>query len=70
MLIAADVLQNMYVAFLPGEGGTEGSFYVNHAVSEAQVPGLSGVTSGRYEDSILQDLMPAIEITVLERRVR
>ena len=69
-LIAADVLQNMYVAFLPGEGGTEGSFYVNHVVSEAQVPGLSGVTSGRYEDSILQDLMPAIEITVLDRRVR
>ncbi len=70
LLIAADVLQNMYVAFLPGEGGTEGSFYVNHAVSEAQVPGLAGVTSGRYEDSILQDLLPAIEITVLERRVR
>lgn len=70
VLIAADVLQNMYVAFLPGEGGTEGSFYVNHAVSEAQVPGLAGVTSGRYEDSILKDLIPAIEITVLERRVR
>lgn len=70
LLIAADVLQNMYVAFLPGDGGTEGSFYVNHAVSEAQVPGLSGVTSGRYEDSILEDLLPAIEITVLERRVR
>ena len=70
VLIAADVLQNMYIAFLPGEGGTEGSFYVNHTVSEAQVPGLSGVTSGRYEDSILEDLMPAIEITVLDRRVR
>ena len=70
LLIAADVLQNMYVAFLPGEGGTEGSFYVNHAVSEAQVPGLAPVTSGRYEDSIVQDLIPAIEITVLERRVR
>ena len=70
LLIAADALQNMYVAFLPGEGGTEGSFYVNHAVSEAQVPGLAGVTSGRYEDSIVHDLMPAIEITVLERRVR
>jgi enterochelin esterase-like enzyme len=70
VLIAAEVLQNMYVAFLPGEGGTKGSFYVNHTVSEAQVPGLSGVTSGRYEDSILQDLLPAIEITVLDRRVR
>jgi hypothetical protein len=70
LLIAADVLQNMYVAFLPGEGGTEGSFYVNHAVSESQVPGLSGITSGRYEDSILEDLIPAIEITVLGRRVR
>jgi hypothetical protein len=70
VLIAANVLQNMYVAFLPGEGGTEGSFYVNHAVSEAQVPGLAGVTSGRYEDSIVQDLLPAIEVTVLERRVR
>jgi hypothetical protein len=70
LLIDANVLQNMYVAFLPGAGGTEGSFYVNHAVSEAQVPALSGVTSGRYEDSIVQDLMPAIEITVLDRRVR
>ena len=43
---------------------------MNHAVSEAQVPGLAGVTSGRYEDSIVQDLMPAIEITVLDRSVR
>ena len=55
---------------VPGEGGTEGSFYVNHAVSEAQVPGLAGVTSGRYEDSIVEDLMPALEIEVLDRRVR
>jgi hypothetical protein len=69
-LIASGSLQNLYVAFLPGEGGTEGSFYVNHAVSEAQVPGLLTVTSGRYEDSILNDLMPAIEATVLEGRVR
>jgi enterochelin esterase-like enzyme len=64
-LIAAGALQNMYVAFLPGAGGTEGSFYVNHAVSEAQVPGLTTVTSGRYEDSIVNDLIPAIEIDVL-----
>jgi hypothetical protein len=39
-------------------------------VSEAQVPGLTPVTSGRYEDSIVQDLLPAIEINVLDRRVR
>ena len=53
-----------------GAGGVEGSFYVNHAVSESQVPGIAVVTSGRYEDSIVNDLMPAIEITVLEGRVR
>lgn len=70
LLIDANVLQNLYVAFLPGAGGTKGSFFVNHAVSEDQVPGLSGVTSGRYEDSIVQDLLPAIEITALDRRVR
>jgi hypothetical protein len=34
------------------------------------VPGLLSVTSGRYEDSIVNDLIPAIEITVLENRVR
>jgi hypothetical protein len=70
LLISGNVLQNLYVAFLPGEGGTEGSFFVNHAVSEAQVPDLIPVTSGRYEDSILQDLIPAVETTVLEGRVR
>lgn len=70
LLIGAGEIQNMFLAFVPGEGGTEGSFYVNHAVSESQVPGLSPVTSGRYEDSLLQDLMPAIEGGLLAGRVR
>jgi hypothetical protein len=69
-LVFAGVVQNMFLAFLPGEGGTEGSFYVNHAVPESQVPGLTPVTSGRYEDSIIQDLIPYIEGNVLPGRVR
>jgi hypothetical protein len=70
LLIDAGLIQNMFVAFLPGEGGTEGSFYVNHVVSESQVPGLAPVTSGRYEDSIIDDLIPAIEQDLLAGRVR
>ncbi len=60
----------MYVAFLPGAGGREGSFYVNHVVPESQVPDVPQVTSGRYEDSIIQDLIPAIEHGILDDRVR
>jgi hypothetical protein len=69
-LILTGQLQNMFVAFLPGAGGYQGSFYVNHVVSEAQAPGVPEVTSGRYEDSILQDLIPVIERDVCEGRVR
>jgi hypothetical protein len=60
----------MYFVFLPGNGGRMGSFYVNQQVPESQVPEAENVTSGRYEDSILQDLIPAVENEVLERRVR
>jgi len=59
----------MFVAVLPGAGGHKGSFYLNHHVPESQVPGITP-TSGRYEDSILQDLIPAIEHTLLKDRVR
>ena len=69
-LILSGQLQNMAFAFLPGAGGRQGSFYVNHAVPEAQVPELTPVTSGRYEDSILQDLIPAIEKDILKQRVK
>jgi hypothetical protein len=34
------------------------------------VPDLINPTSGRYEDSIIQDLIPAIENTILQGRVR
>ena len=68
-LILAGQVQNMFVAVLPGAGSRKGSFYVNHRVPDAQVPGIA-VTSGRYEDSILQDLIPAIEHTILNDRVR
>jgi hypothetical protein len=69
-LILSGQLQNMFFAFLPGAGGRQGSFYVNHVVPEQQVPELSPVTSGRYEDSIIEDLIPVIENDILERRVR
>jgi hypothetical protein len=68
--ILTEQIQNMYFAFLPGQGGREGSFYVNHVVPESQVPELAEVTSGRYEDSIHQDLIPAIENQILNGRVR
>ena len=70
ILIVTGQLQNMSVVFLPGDGGVEGSFFVNHRVPEEQVPDVIGPTSGRYEDSILQDLIPAIERDVLRGRVR
>jgi enterochelin esterase-like enzyme len=69
-LILANQIQNMFVAVLPGAGGRKASFYVNHRVPEAQVPDLMNPTSGRYEDSIIQDLIPAIENGILQGRVR
>lgn len=69
-LILSRQLQNMFVVVLPGSGGREGSFYVNHVVPERQVPGIEQVTSGRYEDSTITDLIPVIEDQLLERRVR
>lgn len=69
-LILTGQLQNMFVVVLPGSGGREGSFYVNHVVPESQVPEIEEVTSGRYEDSTINDLIPVIEDQLLERRVR
>jgi hypothetical protein len=69
-LILSGQLQNMFFVFLPGNGGRRGSFYVNHVVPETQVPEIAEVTSGRYEDSIFQDLIPVIEDQILKRRVR
>jgi hypothetical protein len=69
-LILTTQMQNMFVAVLPGAGGRKASFYVNHRVPESQVPDLINPTSGRYEDSIIQDLIPAIENTILQGRVR
>ena len=69
VLILAFQVQNMFVAVLPGAGGHKGSFYVDHRVPETQVPGVTA-TSGRYEQSIFQDLIPAIEHTILNDRVR
>ena len=69
-LILTTQMQNMFVAVLPGAGGRKASFYVNHRAPESQVPDLINPTSGRYEDSIIQDLIPAIENTILKGRVR
>lgn len=69
-LILTGQLQNMFFVFVPGDGGRQGSFYVNHAVPHAQVPELAVPSSGRYEDSLLQDLIPAIERDLLQQRVR
>ncbi len=70
VLIVTGQIQNMSVAFLPGAGGREGSFYVNHVVPETQVPEIPEITSGRYEDSVIQDLIPAIERNILNNRVK
>ncbi|MBI4515521.1 MAG: hypothetical protein HY699_06875 [Deltaproteobacteria bacterium] len=70
LLILANQVQNMFVAVLPGAGGRKASFYVNHRVPESQVPDLINPTSGRHEDSIIQDLIPTIENTILQGRVR
>ena len=69
-LILSGQLQNMAFAFVPGAGGRQGSFYVNHVIPEAQVPDLSPVTSGRYEDSLVEDIMPFVELTILKGRVK
>jgi len=69
-LIIDGELQNIFIAVLPGKGGRKASFYVNHHVAESQVPDLINPTSGRYEDSIIQDLMPVIENSILQGRVR
>jgi hypothetical protein len=69
LLVATDEIQNMYFAFLPGDGGVQGSFYVDHAVPHDQVPDLPPST-GRYETSIVQDLIPFIEDELLNRRIR
>ncbi len=69
-LILTGQLQNMFVVILPGNGGRQGSFYVNHQVPESQVPEVAEVTSGRYEDSTIDDLIPVIEDQLLERRVK
>jgi hypothetical protein len=63
-------VQNLFIAFLPGSGGVKGSFYVNHQIPETQVPDVIGPTSGRYEDSILQDLIPVIENDLAQGRIR
>jgi len=47
-----------------------GRFSGNHRVPESQVPDLVNPTPGRYEDSIIQDLIPAIENGILHGPVR
>jgi len=69
-LILTGQLQNMAFAFVPGAGGRRGSFYANHVVPESQVPELTPVTSGRYEDSLIQDIMPVVELDILRGRVK
>jgi len=69
LLIASNGVQNMFVAFLPGGGGIKGSFYVNHVVPHVQAAD-ADMTTGRYEDSIVQDLLPAIELDICEGRLR
>ncbi len=69
LLIATDQVQNMFVAFLPGSGGIKGSFYVNHALPHGQAVD-ADVTTGRYEESIVTDLLPVIELELLEGRLR
>ena len=69
-LILTNQVQNMFVAVLPGAGGRKACFYVNHRIPESQVPDLVNPTSGRYEDAIIHDLIPAIENSILQGRVR
>lgn len=69
-LIVSRQIQNMYIAFLPGSGGQKGSFYVNHRVGEESIPDVIGPTSGRYEDAIVNDLIPVIETEIARGRIR
>lgn len=71
LLIASKDVQNAYWVFLPGAGGRKGSFYVDHVVPHDQVPDLPDPrTTGRYEASIVEDLIPAVESTILNGRVK
>ncbi len=69
LLIITGELQNLFFAFVPGEGGKKGSFYVDHRVSHDQAPETDS-TTGAYETSLLEDLMPVIENEILRGRVR
>ena len=68
-LILPGQIQNMAIVFLPGDGGERGSFYVNATIPASQVP-LLPPTTGRYEDSILEDLIPFVENEILQGRIR
>ncbi len=70
LLIVTRQIQNMYIAFLPGSGGQKGSFYVNHRVPENDIPDVIGPTSGRYEDAIVNDLIPVIETEIARGRIK
>lgn len=70
LLIVTRQLQNMFVAFVPGSGGQRGSFYVNHALPEENIPDVIGPTSGRYEDAFLNDLLPEIETGIARGRIK
>ena len=70
LLVVAGRVQNMAFAFLPGRGGVRGSFYVDQAIPESQVPDAVAKTTGRYQAAIVEDLIPAIESGILQGRVR
>jgi len=70
LLIGIGAIENFYLVFLPGEGGVRGSFLLNQRVPETQAPDVDLPTSGRYEDSTLADLIPAVESVILEGRVK
>ncbi|MFM8412621.1 MAG: alpha/beta hydrolase-fold protein [Alphaproteobacteria bacterium] len=69
-LVATGDVQNMIFVFLPGQGGVRGSFYADQSIPETQVPDVDAPTSGRYQASILDDLIPQVESGILEGRVR
>ena len=56
---------------LPGAGGHKGSFYVNQRIpnDQAFLPP-ARTTTGRYEDSMLDDLIPLIERDILAGRIK
>ena len=70
VLVVAGDVQNMIFVFLPGRGGVRGSFYADQSIPESQIPGIESPTSGRYQASIQDDLIPAIESGILAGRVR